>query len=579
MKDFNKILLVGFLLFPVILLGSENSFETALENDLASNRISQTQAIKYQLQSIKAPQELPDEYKDIAPKISRRGTAIIAEASRLMATLDEFERETISQYMQRPLKLKLPLSMKSPSGLFRLHYTTQGIDKADPDFIADVADYFDYSYEIQVNQLGYAPPPKDQDVDGPEWDIYFYNIAEYGFTTYENPVLETPWDDYTGFIEMDNDFTHTPTLGLDGAKVAAAHEFFHLIQLGYRSYNTPRLNSIFLYEMSSAWIEDVVYDEINDYYFYLDNYFRNFQKPFNTSDGSFEYGQSVFMHMLEKKYGPESIRKIWESFKINETFDALEDVFVDYNSSLSSEITEFAIWNLFTGDKADSNIFYSEGTYYPEISIEDVHSFSNSLTVTGENKSLSIDYVKTEAEYSGDITIWPTFENPFNWNFGAVYFPFEGQAQYFYSSGNTPKEVSNIQSRSFFWMIPVNTTIPTSDYSSAKESYQFEITRGGAPAQENRLVNLFPNPFYPAEHKQFEIRFKLAKSSDNLQLFILTEQGQTVYKNNVGVRPDGDNKITWDGKTIDGNKLSSGIYLVLLKSDEFMPPGKFSVIQ
>jgi hypothetical protein len=579
MKFFNNILIYGVLVFPFVLYSSDSSFRTEIEHDLASGKISQAQAIKYKLQSIKAPHHLPDAYKKLAPTISRSGTAIIAEASRLLSNLELFEQEEISAYLQRPRKTDLPLSFVSPSGLFRLHYTVEGVSSSDLDFVENVADYFDYAYEIQVNQMGYNPPPDDQNVDGPQWDIYLLNIPEYGYTTYENPVPETPWDDYTGYIEMDNDFTHTPTLGLDGAKVTAAHEFFHLIQLGYRSYNTPKLNSVFLYEMSSAWMEDVVYNDINDYFFYLDSYFRNFHKPFNTSDGLFEYGQAVFFHMIEKKYGHAAIRNIWESFKNNETFDALENAFAIYKTSLAIEITEFAIWNLFTGEQADSVNFYSEGAFYPQISVDNTFSFSNSLDVSGENNSLSIDYIKTETESSGDYTIWPTFENPFNWTFGAVYFPFEGQPQFSYSFGNSPKDISNIKSLSPLWLIPVNTTVPNSDHSSAKKSYQFSIEKGNAPLQENKLVNLFPNPYKPAEHEHIEIRFKLAKPSDNLKISILTEQGETVYSAQIGMRPDGDNKVIWDGKISDGRKINSGIYIVLLEADEFLQPGKFAVVQ
>ena len=576
----NSFVFILVLFLPLVLFGAEkNDFAAKIESDVNLGILSKADAAILQLQALKEPQSLPQTYQEIAPSLTRNGTALIAEIKGSLSEYSAKDRARIETYLMRPSKTQLPESLVSPRGLFRIHYTTEGNDTADPDFVAHVAEYFDYSYGVEVEQLGYDPPPMDDDEHGPEWDVYMHNISDYGYTTYDNPVLTTSWDDYTGFIEMDNNFTHTPTLGLDAAKVTAAHEFFHLIHLGYRSYNTPKLNSVFLYEMCAAWMEDVVYDEINDYYYYLNKFFGNYSKPFNTKDGGHEYGLALFCHMLEKKYGRGAVRTIWEKFRTYETFDALEETMKTYNSSLSQELTDFAIWNVFTGERADTTLFYPEGMNYPEIEPSQKLSFSKTITFTGENKNLACDYILLEPEASGDYSVWPDFDDPFNSMYGIVLLTDEGPSIFEYGAGNSLKELSGVNSLSQIWIIPVNTTIPTSDYSVNKKNFQFTVAQGKAPIQEDKLVSVVPNPFNLSEESKVEFRFKLSEPSEKVIISVLSEHGVVIKRENIGKRPDGDNKYTWNGMDANNQTVASGVYLYLIETDHFFKPGKFAIIR
>jgi len=51
----------------------------------------------------------------------------------------------------------------------------------------------------------------------------------YGQTTSENNVGLSRW---TSYIEIDNDFIGFYTIGINAARVTAAHEFHHAIQMG-----------------------------------------------------------------------------------------------------------------------------------------------------------------------------------------------------------------------------------------------------------------------------------------------------------------------------------------------------------
>lgn len=571
-----KILLL--LLMPVLAVASDAGFFGQIESKKNAGKISAGEAALLKIQALKDRQALPAKYLKDAPLFTRQGLRIIAEAKAVLPTLTGTEKLQLQQYLDRPSKEKLPESYISPSGRFKIHYSLEGADKADPYFVEQVAQFFDYAYDVEIGQLGYDVPPSDMGVDGPEWDIYMHNISDYGYTTYENPIPETPWPDYTGYVEMDNDFTHTPTKGLPGARVTAAHEFFHLIHLGYRSYNTPLIDSYFLYEASSTWMEDVVYDDINDYYNYLPALFGKPTEPFNLANGNHEYGLSVFFHMIEKKYGPIAVRDIWEAFRWNETFDALDQAFVKRNSSLDIELVEFAIWNLFTGDRADTVSFYPEGKNYPQIEAKQSELLSNKLTLSGSNRDLAFDYRLVEPQQTADYAVWPIFEDPYDWMFGVVVFPPAGKTSYFYSSGNSQREIPSLPSLSDVWIVPANLKVPTSNHSSRERAYQIEVVKGDAVKIEDQFVAVLPSPFRYSANNLMEFRFKLSVPAEQVVLKIMTERGQLVYEKKMGRRPDGDNKCVWNGLTANGQPLASGIYLVLIEAENILKPGKFAVI-
>ena len=169
-------------------------------------------------------------------------------------------------------------SLVTDSGYFELHWDDNGTHEVPqedisgngyPDFIDSAAVILDYVYTIEVQQLGYAPPPGEDGNPAIPYPIYFTNQFAYGITRKgELIAANLPDTSYTSYIELDNDFSeyYFPTKGLDGLKVTAAHEFHHAIQLGYGF----RGSDIYFFETTSTWLEEYIYPEINDYLNYLD---------------------------------------------------------------------------------------------------------------------------------------------------------------------------------------------------------------------------------------------------------------------------------------------------------------------
>ena len=147
-------------------------------------------------------------------------------------------------------------------------------------------------------------------------------------------------------------------------KISVAHEFFHAIQRAY--IPTPGSNSFF-YELSSMWIEDIIYPDINDYISFSqlgDDYFSNPTNNMNEYNG---YGLGLYPHYLNFIFDNQIMQRIWEQFSINENvFNAIDNLLnnnqYDYNSSFIESWIDFNTRNLFNGlfDNMNNEIYYYE---------------------------------------------------------------------------------------------------------------------------------------------------------------------------------------------------------------------------
>ncbi|HTR80530.1 MAG TPA: MXAN_6640 family putative metalloprotease, partial [Bacteroidota bacterium] len=291
----------------------------------------------------------------------------------------------VSQALQ--IILDRPTSQKSILvGSFRIHYDTTGIEAAAmldslyqpipgtadqfADSVGAIANYCEW-FETKV--LGYLPSPADSMAGGgPEYDIYVVDLGDYGFTTPETPINNKPQGGtYTSFMTIDNSFAFVnppANRGLPGMRVTIAHELHHSIQIGNYGYWT---NDIYFYELTSVWMEDVVFNDVNDYYQYEkspEGQFASPQVPFNTNS-FIMYSRAIWGHYIAKRFGRDAMLRTWEEIQSAPPLEAIDRALQKppYNSSFNAAFAEWNVWNYFTGARSDSALYYPEGAAYPEI--------------------------------------------------------------------------------------------------------------------------------------------------------------------------------------------------------------------
>jgi hypothetical protein len=295
---------------------------------------------------------------------------------------------SIAETLNRPDYLEF--FYDTPGGHFRLHYDTTGphavyqvsIDTVHggpdgiPDYVNKVADICDSVYAFEVGHLGYPAPVSDGTAGGGNGliDIYIGNIGAdyYGWTEPETYIDTLR---YTSFIVIDNDYAGIPPYNqstdmnrrLDAARVTLAHEFFHTIHYTmdwqeFEDQGTFVPQARYWWEMSATWMEEMMYDNINDYYTYLPYFygepFKSLQAVTSGID-LHQYGAMVFPLFLSERFDTVLIRGIWEKCRDygpgpdfpQAANDAIYE-FTGGTSSLHDAYQEFAVWNYFTGSRA-----------------------------------------------------------------------------------------------------------------------------------------------------------------------------------------------------------------------------------
>ena len=168
-----------------------------------------------------------------------------------------------------------------------VHYATSGSDAPSGQITpALVLSTLQRIYDIYQSS-GYRMPEPDGNRGGDSrTDIYLANIGSQGYYGYCAPEPNPGSNAHhmPAFCVLDNDYAEfrsgTPITNLD---VTAAHEFFHAVQFAYDATEDP-----WFMESTAVWMEDEVFDAINDNVQYLP--FGPLRKPGQSLDKNTAFG-------------------------------------------------------------------------------------------------------------------------------------------------------------------------------------------------------------------------------------------------------------------------------------------------
>lgn len=242
-----------------------------------------------------------------------------------------------------------------------------------PDWIDTNVATFDKVWKHIVDDLGYRAPLSDATSadSGPteQLDIYLAELGGmgiYGYCTTDDPDFSR-WD-VSAYCVIDNDFKEFPAGPLASLKVTGAHEFFHAVQFAY-DVGEDR----WLMESTAAWIEDEVYDSINDNIQFLANSpLRQPGVPLDYGDGGYQYGSWIFWKFLSEYFGsrgntdPSVVREIWEKADRSAgapdyySLKGLQRVVLDRGVDLRTVFARFGAANRFAGRWYDEGALYAD---------------------------------------------------------------------------------------------------------------------------------------------------------------------------------------------------------------------------
>jgi len=220
----------------------------------------------------------------------------------------------------------VPEAPRSPacSPNFCVHWVAEGLDApslADanqdgvPDYVQKVLEVAEHVHEVENDRLGWREPKSDGRKGGGvgKTDIYLsqiggdlfgYAAPDRGQASKEHRIPRR----LHGYLVLDNDysaFEFPGTKPVQDLQVTIAHEYNHILQFGYDAYQDP-----WFAEATATWMEDQVYNGIDDYLRYVGRWVHRYDTPLTTSSIK-EYGSAVWNQWLARRYDPSIVRKAW----------------------------------------------------------------------------------------------------------------------------------------------------------------------------------------------------------------------------------------------------------------------------
>jgi hypothetical protein len=324
------------------------------------------------------------------------GFGIKAQVQQMWAEFNKIQQKELKFLMQAP-----SLPCDTIAGHFRIFYDTSSSNMNTPAlldqynnripgtakaYVDSAARIFNHVWDVEIDQMGYTAPPSES--PDSYYYVYILSMTDYGATT---PTTQIAGSNnparYYSYIEVNNDFRTLPTKGINGLKVTAAHEFHHAIQIGSYGYWGSEL---YAHELTSTWLEDVVYPEVNDYFFYLPSYFNGFYQglSFNTNSGGYE--RVIWPIFLVKKFNQNIMLDIWTRMRAQPFLESTDGSLMSRGSNLQSAFAEFTYWNYYTADRANPQNYYPEGAYYPRYTpFQKAHFSETDVTLGGDVQPLS----------------------------------------------------------------------------------------------------------------------------------------------------------------------------------------------
>ena len=557
-------------------------------------------------------------------------TPIFLEVKANWERLSARAKQALQQQVERPTYSFDEYTYDTPEGHFKIHYVRDGdsavhnpdVDQnvnGHPDWVDTVGMVLEHVWDTEIGILGYKIPPSDSLNPGTadnggdgRYDIYLLDLAgQYLGYTQGEYFVSLPLPSATSYVVLDNDYIgygirHLP---LEWFQVTAAHEFFHAVQMGYdgAEYEDVPFRPYWM-EMSAVWMEEMVYDDVNDYRGYLPEFFKYpwlSLKTYRNLSDLHAYGSCVWPMYLQERFDTTIIRDIWEGCAQvagDNAFDppgeSATDKALPEGVSFEDAFREFTVWNYFTGDRARTESYYSEGEDFPQVKVDDLHHHTTYpvFSPSGPNhpENLGSNYVVFVPDAQLDT--------------GGVRIEFNGHEGDFVVSAvgyksypHTPFDTTFVGvAKIYDWMaydevvmIPAVVTRSGDDYwvYEYEAFHDSSLTGDYIPPEQDRILQNYPNPFVINSESDRTFFPFILSSPSRVRIDLFNLNGERIGT----IRPKRDIVLSreeytdiaslreldlfWDGRNEEGEYVSSGVYLYQFRTDRNTEIMKIAVIR
>jgi hypothetical protein len=258
-----------------------------------------------------------------------------------------------------------------------------------PDYVDEVAWAFDSAWSLEIDKLGFIRPQGTESVDAAQgkYSVFITLMASdiYGITQ-PGPNIANRQLGFSSYINIRNEWNGSTwqSLGYDqhpekGIRVTAAHEFMHSIQYAMiRQQNDWNELDDFPYswtEGCAVLMEELCFDEINDYLQYSGFYFDNPAVPLLNDSLTNIYRNYEYEHILLTKYlyqfsapkpGIDFIKSIYfrnyrQPIDFHDNLDLTSD---SLGHTWPRLLCDFHTGSFFSGARFDSRYFIEDAALF-----------------------------------------------------------------------------------------------------------------------------------------------------------------------------------------------------------------------
>ncbi len=476
------------------------------------------------------------------------------------------------------------LEYLSPSGHFSINYFTQGTHAVPgydrngnqlPDFVEFAAIGMDRAWAIEVDSLGFNPPPN---ADGSIRTVYPVNLrwlgrGTYGLTDFD---LDEDIPNRAGlnfpseiFLNVDMSFVSYPeitgdTIAWDSLALAVttAHEFNHALQLGYRFWEASNggWTDLRLIEATATLMEEVVASEVNDYFMVLDSYFG--LTRLNFEDTRVLYGDVVFYIMLSRLYGFGHARELWEEITARPGLEALEAILGGRGSSVEEELIRLAGWLGNSGSRTRPGRFFPDAAGFPDI------PFNTTITLDGndtgiqtvfqnELPTLAFEFLRIPVSPAASVQVLLESQGGQNAWQGVSLSDDDPFAEPF------PEGIALNYDGGTFAEAVYAAVVKGAAQADTLEDYTFYARASQSdPAGRGNLPFAYPNPLHPGSRAS---EITIENLPTGKKVLILNGSGDRVTVLDPG--PEG-RRVFWDLNNSQNEPVASGVYLFVVDGEE-----------
>lgn len=270
---------------------------------------------------------------------------------------------------------------ETPEGHFVIEYSITGtlaVDSTDtdlsgvPDYVEQNGRAFERSWSVEIDSLGFAAPSL---AGGPYSVSLRYGGGAFGFLHPAGARIFIHRD-MGSFCEGEPD----PASCAERLLVATvAHEFKHASQFaaGWDLFGVRRWA-----ELDATWIEDLVFDDSNDYYRYIATSLSPFVTP-TTSLLIAYYEHCVWHGFLSENFSSDFVLELEQRVSANPFLAAVQRHYPLIAQGRALDWVQ--LWGDYTvsiclsGSRAAPGIGFAEAADYPDATVETVPGIPASL--------------------------------------------------------------------------------------------------------------------------------------------------------------------------------------------------------